>query len=263
MCLASLYSAGCAPAPLPPVQLNTAGVTPSVNYDNLNEVLTWLIDKQGLVEPLRIEDVEKQLHSQLQLFAVTGPDVTPKLFGTKADRLAYWYNARAAWSIRLAMDLFNAKQLKACGLDTRSFPLDGQAMTLKMIDAKLDSLAGFQGVVASPSMKQDRAIMPQNAFDPKTVEQKIPERFNQYICDRTRFIIDIAKRQIQFPPAFWQYREKIIADNIKQYGTPQPTFATALLPMLNRPAVYRLQNAVGYKCVESPQPCTITVKNDE
>ncbi len=251
---------GC--GPLPPVKLKTVSLAKTIDYDNLAAVLDRALDKRGYVAPTLMSDVEGKLLAQLQQLAKLGPTTAPAQLPSLGQRLAYWYNARAAWSIYLAMDLHRAKRKTVVGLTSRSFPLDGQRLTLADIDAKLYALAGLEAVIAAPSMNEHRAELPRKPFDPKTIQQEIARRFNSYIGDRGRFIIDIETQQIRFAPIFWQYRTEILRWHNKLYGAPQATLSTALLPRVTGLAGYRLQQAVGYKCVQDTKPAELTITGD-
>jgi len=251
---------GC--EPLPPVELKTVSLAKTINYDNLAAVLDRALDKRGRVAPVLMADVEGKLLAQLQQLAKLGPTTAPSQLPSLGQRLAYWYNARAAWSIYLAMDLYRAKRKTVVGLTSRSFPLDGQQLTLADIDAKLYALAGLEAVIAAPSMDAHRAELPQKPFEPKAFQQEIARRFNSYIGDRRRFVIDVETQQIRFAPIFWQYRTEILRWHNKLYGSPQATLSTALLPRVTGLAGYRLQQAVGYKCVQNTKPAGLSIIDD-
>jgi hypothetical protein len=247
---------------MPPVQLDLGGTTGALDYAGLAEVLRCAIDKQGYLEPMFMGRVEGKLLVQLKQLARLGPETTPAMLPGLAQRLTYWYNARAAWSIYLAMDLYRAGRKTVLGLRRRSFPLDGREMTLEDIDTKLYTLAGFKAVIAAPSMDEHRAVLPQKPFESKTIEQVIARRFNSYIADRHRFVIDIETQQIRFAPIFWRYRKEILRQHYQLYRAPQATLSTALLPMVQGLAGYRLQQAMGYKCVQETTPARLTINDD-
>ncbi len=245
---------GCTPvSPAKPVQLDTAGVEPSADVADLKLVLKKAVTENGYLKLDDFPAVAKSLEQQLKLLAVTGPDATPKLYPTAADRLAYWYNARMAWSIKLAVLRHKQKADNPASLGTKAFPLDGKQMTLAKIDALLEKQFGSSAVIAAPGMDLRRAALPQTVFIPKTVQKQIPKRFAAFVVAPDRFIVDVETQTVRFPPVIWKFRRNILDKYIKQYGKVQPTLTTALLPHVKGSAIRRLQNAIGYKCAEDNQ----------
>ena len=100
-----LAGIGCDATPvLTPVALDVTDVKPVVDYSKLAKVLNRAVNANGEVDAFRMnEEYSQLLDDQLKLLAVTGPTATPELFSTPTQRLAYWYNARTAWSIELGM----------------------------------------------------------------------------------------------------------------------------------------------------------------
>lgn len=236
------------------VTLDTAGVTPSTDVKKLAKVLKRCVDSRGFIDVDKHEDVAGALESQLRKFAVTGPDAAPELYPAAEDRLAYWYNARAAWSIALAMRLHEDEKEDAALLEKFSFPLNGNVMTLEQIDQAVFALGGYQAVVAAPCADLQRAALPEEPFDAKTIRQTIRRRFEGFVDDHRRFTIDVATQQICFPPVLWQYREDILAEHLRRYDAPRATLTTAMLSLVGGSAARRLQDAVGYTCVENKSP---------
>jgi len=202
----------------------------------------------------KYKDVAGALETQRKRLAVAGPDATPSLYPTDEDCLAYWYNARTAWSIALAMRLHEEKKQDAATLKAFLFPLNGRQMTLVDIDKALFALGGYQAVVAAPCANLQRAALPEVPFAARTIRQTIHQRFDGFVDDWRRFIINVETQQIRFPSVMWQYRKNILAKYDKRYGAPQATLATALLSLVKGSAARRLQDAVGYVCVENTTP---------
>lgn len=247
-------AAGCQTAKPTVVALDTAGVAPSTETKNLSAVLKRCVDKRGFIDMVKYKTVAETLRTQRKQFAVTGPTATPNLYPAKEDRLAYWYNARAAWSIALAMRLHKEENESAAALQVFLFPLDGREMTLPDIDQQIFALAGYQAVVAAPCANLQRAALPRQPFDAETIRPAVRRRFDGFVDDRRRFLIDVETRQIRFPPVLWKYRDAILAEHKRQYDAPQATLTTALLPWVKGSAARRLQDAVGYACVENTAP---------
>ncbi|MBN1555846.1 MAG: hypothetical protein JXA11_13975 [Phycisphaerae bacterium] len=249
-----LVLAGCEDGKPTVVALRVEGVTPSTDVKHLSVVLKECVDKKGFIDVDTYKRVEPALRTQLRQMAITGPDATPALYSTDPDRLAYWYNARAGWSILLAMRLHGEKQESAGGLKGFLFPLNGRQMTMVQIDKAIFLLGGYQAVVAAPCANLHRAALPQTPFAAETIHEDVRRRFDGFVDDPRRFIIDVETRQIRFPAVLWQYREEILARHYKQYHAPQATFTTALLTLVHGSAARRLQDAVGYACVEDTTP---------
>ncbi|HDY65901.1 MAG TPA: hypothetical protein ENH84_06690 [Phycisphaerae bacterium] len=252
MLIPAVWFVGCAKQPAP-ITMDTTGVAPKVDFSDLAAVLEEVVDKKGYIETEKFEPLSDRLIRQLKLLAVTGPTATPGLFPDPEQRLAYWYNARTAWAMELAMRRHKSKLIRPDELGTITFPLDGRRMTLTEIDAKLNTTGGYHAVIAAPGSNLRRASLPEKPFDAKTIRVEIKTRFGAFVNDTERFVIDVATMEIRFPPVFWKYREEILADYARDGGGPQATLTTALLSQVSGSALRRLQDAVGYKCVENHQ----------
>ncbi|MCK5113953.1 MAG: hypothetical protein KAR11_04250 [Phycisphaerae bacterium] len=275
ICITALGFVGIAcdtPQKLEPVALNVTDIKPARDYSQLAKVLEHVITEDGEVDTFRMTDEYAQLlKQQLKIFAVTGPTVTPELFPTPADRLAYWYNARTAWSIELGMLQVKANAGKSVADKdyahpqlSREFPLDGRVMTLDDIDSVLsdDSGRGFYNVVAAPGILLDRARLPHKPFDAKTIGKEIRPRVNAFVDSSVRFIIDYEAQQVLFPSILWKYRGVVIGFYRTTYALPDDAFislTTAMLGHVTGPAVHRLQLAIGYRCVENTRRVKMAV----
>lgn len=246
MCLAASGCDGILAKPLPPIRVQTAGIEPSADYSDLSAVLKKAVNDEGLLDSYDLKKVMPQLDRQLARLAVTGPDVTPGLFPTAGDNLAYWYNASAAWAIKLAAEANCPQTLSHARLEGRPFPLDGREMSLEEIDRMLSAMPDWRVVVAAPSTRLHRAALPREAFRPGDVQSQVPERFNAYMEDDRRFIIDVDHKQILAPPVLWRQRDRLIYEYNRLYHTQGADFLTALGPHVHGLALYRLQNAIGY-----------------
>ncbi len=240
-----VLAAGCTPA----VQLDTSGVTPRVDYSDLGTVLHAAVDEKGLLVPELLDDVTDNIAAQVKLLAVTGPTVTPELFKTRPERLAYWYNARALWAIELSRLKQFPKRLWPSEYHQREFPLDGRQLSLEKIDEILSADSDWRTVVAAPDVSHERAGLPQKPFTADDIEGQIQKRFSDFIDDDRRFIIDVENRQIIIPPEMWQFRDMLIRRYNETYHTEGADFITALLPYVEGSPLRRLQDAIGYKCV--------------
>jgi len=237
----------CAGPPAPPVKLDVSGVTPAADYRDLAAVLHRALDKDGQIIPFRLRDCSGRLEAQLKLLAVAGPTATPPLFAGDEAKLAYWYNARAAWAMKLALDAHCPEKMASRNLDRRPFPLDGRTVTLEEIDRILLADRDWRTVVAAPCVRLDRAALPKEPFSAADVRARIAQRFNDFLGDSKRFAIDVEGKRLLAPAVLWQFRDRLIESYSRTYGTVRPSFVTALLPYVDGPARRRLQDAIGYE----------------
>ncbi|HUT01857.1 MAG TPA: hypothetical protein VM031_05345 [Phycisphaerae bacterium] len=242
--------AGCRAKPAP-ILLDTRGVKPAVNYDALAAVLASAVTAKGRIDGEALKNSAGTLEAQLKLLAVTGPRATPGEFPTDGDVLVYWYNARAAWSMKLLLANRCPKEIAPGDLYDRPFPLDAREMTLRGIDAILAKGADFRGAVAAPGVTTHHARLPKRPFTPQSVRRCVGERFAAFLNDPARFVIDIRKKRIPVPPVLWQFRRRLIQAHHARYGIEGATLATALLPHVTGSPHRRLQDAIGYRLVEA------------
>lgn len=242
---------GCGQQAPPPLNLDANGVSPRLDYADLGAVLAKAVTAEGKIDSYDLAKVAARLDDQLKLLAVTGPTATPALTPSAEDQLAYWYNARAAWSIKLASLYDCPKELPAAAIEARPVPLDGRSMTLDEIDAILARDADWRVAVVAPSVRMNRAALPREAFSPASIRGQLPGRLCDYIVDDKRFNIDIENQIVYFPPVLWRLRQRLIDDYNSTYHTRGATsLTTALLPMFPCKATLRLQGAVGFATVE-------------
>lgn len=242
-----------------PVVLETTGIKPEVNYDDLAGVLQAVVQQKGFVDPTALARCTDRLDAQVKRLAITGPTSTAELFPTAAEELAYWYNARAAWTMKLVLLADRPRTLQPAALETRPIPLDGRMMTLKKIDAILLAQNNWLAVVAAPGIRLQRAALPQKPFTGADVHRRILSRVNEFVDDEKRFVIDIENKRILIPPVLWRLRKRLIGDYNRTYGTKGATLATALGPYLSGSARRRLEDAIGYACFPAPFKPTLAV----
>ena len=242
--------AGCTPPPKP-IVLDEVALTRRVSYAQLAKVLKVVVDADGFVDPdlLAMEVQTTRLNAQLYRMSVIGPTATRDLFLTPEDRLAYWYNARAAWSLKLALLGGLPASLQRRDLCDRKFPVDGRRMTLGEIDALLSDSGGWLAMAAAPGVLLSRAAPPQRPFSARDIRERIERRFNDFIDDEARFIVDVRRRRVVVPSVLWRLRENLIRRHEETGGATGATLITSLLPLTTGSAHRRVQDAVGYRCV--------------
>jgi len=283
--LASAISlVGCRPrkpaGEFQPITLDTTDVAGKVDYSGLAAVLKAGIGPGGKLLPKKLKANAKMLEGQLMLMTVAGPKTRADLFAGEHSKLNYWYNARAAWSLRLMLT-FSRERLEAEAEATkakeeknrevvrwkitddgisiakfrnRSFPIDGRSMTLALMDSLIVDQFGFKAVVGAPGVSPARAEIPTRPFNANDAAKLIDERFNEFIDDESRFVVDVPSKRILVPPVLWQFRERLIADHRKKYRVTGASLTTALLPHVRFSPHRRLQDAVGYQCIGAPRP---------
>lgn len=239
--------AGCG-GPSGPVVLSADSVEPAADYSNLSAFLAKAVDKRGWLRQEEFSKHADRLDDQLHILAVTGPTASPGLLPSREDRLAYWFNARTAWSVKLAMLADLPERLTRDWLDDRAFPLDGRRMTLVDVDAAILAEGGWRALVAAPGVEFQRAPIPRWVFTADSVESQIDEQFHRLIDDKERFIIDVSSRRIRVPPVLWQFRHQLISRHNAANAMRSTSLRTALLPLTHGSAHRRLQDAVGYAC---------------
>ena len=231
------------------------------------------VDDHGRLVPASLCDVRGGLDEQLLKMSRFGPTETPDKFPTEADALAYWYNARAAWSIKLA-DLAGCQRRCPLAARKRAFPLDGREMSLERIDAIILDIArrngDFRLAACSPGAWADHAPLPRKPFDaadfkdalhPSATSQpqtsasrgdknadRLTTEFNRLAMDEKRFVIDVERRRVCIPPMLWSCRDMVISSYRRRFGPCDVKLTTAIRAHLEGAARYRLENAMGYSC---------------
>lgn len=240
-------TASCA-APLPPVEVDAAGVMPQEDYQPLAKVLAACVTGDGQLNPTALKEQADALELQLKILAVAGPRSTPELFGDDQKRLAYWLNARAAWTMKLIILCNCPREMDdPRAFRDRRFYLDGRYMTLCEIDQILAADSDWRTVVVAPGVTYDRAALPLEPFAAAGLRDAIARRFVDHVDDPRRFVIDIAAQTIYVSPVLWELRQHIRDLYASTYGTRNVAFQTALLPYVQGSAARRVQDAIGYR----------------
>ena len=249
--LAAAPLGGCADDSCPPIMVDTAGVAPAVNYAPLGEVLAACVLRNGLADREELPRHAEALDRQLAILAVTGPTATPALFPSHDDVLAYWYNAHAAWSLKLLTARGCPRLIGAAAMLDRKFPLDGRTMTLRNIGAILAAEADFRIAAAVPGATTNHARLPESPIEARGFQQSVQRRFAELLDDDIRVYIDVRRMRVLFPPVLWQFRGRLIFEYNRKHQTEGATLVTALLGYTSGPAQRRLQTALGYREVEA------------
>jgi hypothetical protein len=230
------------------VTLDTAGVAASTDTGELAVVLTRCLTSDGSIIPEALNNQRDKLNVQLKRFVVTGPSASPGLFADEDAAIAFWYNARTAWSLKLAMETAFPQEICPEQIRELYFPLDGKTMTLSQIDSILGKYA-WQAQVAAPGACLDRAHLPKRPFTAGDVRGRIVKRLNSFINDPRRFVVDVQHKRVLVAPILWQHRQEIIDQYDSGYGTKGANLLTALIPHVSGSALRRIQDAIGYETV--------------
>ena len=242
----ALTLAGC-DSLYPAVKLAAdSGTSPRLSYADLGEVLDGLLTDDGLLFPEVLKRRSDILDRQLRLMTVMGPQTSPEQLASDDDVLAYWYNARAAWAMKLTLVCNCPLRLSKGELIDRRFQIDGREMTLTEIDAQVASLGDWRVTAAAPGVTLARARLPQKPFSGKDVRARVSQRVRQLLDDDKRFVIDVDHKTVVVPRVIWECRETILSEYESAYGAENATLTTALLPHAGPAGQRRLHDAVGY-----------------
>lgn len=235
------------------VDLDLSTARRSADVSDLAAVLSEAIDAQGRLAPAGLARAGKRLDAQLRKMALAGPTATPDLYPTDASRRAYWYNARAAWSMKLA-DLAGCRG-QSCPPNARRrpFPLDGRTMTLDEIDSVLLADArrsgDFRLAACAPGVWADYAPMPRKPFSADDFPGRLTEMLNRLVTDEKRFVIDVEGKRVCVTPLLWDCRDMVISFYHRRCGRCKVDLITAMRLHLKAGAEWRLRNALGYTAV--------------
>jgi hypothetical protein len=246
-----LTAAGGCAEPCGPIFVDTGGVEPAVDYRLLANVLAECVQPNGLADRDALPQWAETLDRQIAILAVTGPTATPQLLPTRQDVLAYWYNAHAAWSMKLLLARGCPRLIAARAMLDRAFPLDGRTMTLREIEHLLAAEGDFRVAAAVPGATTCHARLPVEPIPAEEFDRTAARRFEELLADELRLYIDVRRRQVLIPPVLWQFRERLIGEHNRLNGTTGATLITALSAMTTGRAHRRLQAATGYEEVEA------------
>ncbi len=263
LALAGTLACGCGEAPCPPIVLDTSGVVPAVNYEPLAEVLADCVLRNGLADRDQLPLHADTLDRQLAILAVTGPTATPSLFPRRSDVLAYWYNACAAWSMKLLLARRCPRLIGPKALLDRQFPLDGRTMTLREIGRVLADEEDFRIAAAVPGATTCCARLPKAPVEPDGFSETVQRRFAELLDDDIRVYIDVPRQRVLIPPLLWQFRDRLIGEYERKCRTQGATLITALLARTTGSANRRLQEALGYREVQAVCAKMLTAKHKD
>jgi hypothetical protein len=260
---------GCGQPPLP-----TITVPPSpggaIDFADLTAVLAATVDDAGRVDPTALAVHLPRLNRQLS--GLSGP--WPARARSGSARLAWLYNARAAWSLRIVAEglartgLRNDRFALPATIDLRRllgtpFVLDGLSCTLGQIDEQLARYDDYRIPVAAPGATDIAGSMPRAAFAPGAVTASLPERLDRYVAAAERVVIDHDAKRLRVPPTLWRLAPTVCRGYNQRFGSVGASLATALTAAVGPRARDRLAEAQGYELARRPGPAGIVATDPE
>ncbi len=247
--ICSLAAGACNGVRAEPVRLDVAGAAPSADVTDLAAVLADTVDEHGRLTPDKLLALRYRLDRQLRVLAVSGPGATPQLYPTPPDRWAYLYNARIAWSIKLA-DLAGPSRQVGPAAMARTFPLDGGDGSLALIDeallAEARRVGDFRLAACAPGVEADLAPLPPRPFAPQDFPDALTAALSRLVLDERRLIVDVERRRLRLPPMLWACRDLIVRQHTRATGAQRASVRTALAWFVDRPARRLLAEAFEY-----------------
>ena len=277
--------AGCADPPAPnslwahaspsPGLATQTGASsrPAIGFGELAKLLAGTVDEQGVIDPTALAIHLPRLERQLALLAQPWPaEIAGERTGGD-ERLAWLYNARAAWSLRIVAselaprprqpDLFALPTtIRVRKLLEQPITLNGQTTTLAAIDRELARDKDFRLAAAAPCATDFFGRLPREPFTGLTVRAAAAQRFRDYLHDPNRVVVDHDYKRLRVPPALWQFVPLILADYDQRYASRGVQPASALAEFANVPDRQRMQDATGYPAVERQTEAGIVARQD-
>ncbi len=259
----ALALGGCAAKP-EAVRLDLTGVKPAADVENLAAFLSAAVAEDGRIKPAEAKRLMGRLDAQLRLMAVAGPTATAQLYPDPPARWAYWYNARAAWSIKLAAMAGFPEQLPPEQMLARPFPLDGRMASLAEIDgtllAETRRTGDFRLAACAPGVCVSFAPLPRTPYSGEDLPGRLEEDLDALVLAQRRLVVDVEKRQVRLPAMLWACRELVIREFQRTYGGSGVDLISALLWHLGPLARWRLEEAMGYGVGPHRAGCRLDVE---
>ncbi len=268
--VALALAAGCASPPhgAAPIEVEPVAVD-AIDFDDLAVVLAATVGEGAgaEVDATALAVHLARLGRQTAQLAGSWPDAA---VGPGSDmRLAWLYNARAAWSLRIV-----AREMQSAGLrgdrfilpeaisyerlTQSSFVMDGRMTTLAAIDRELAGWDDYRIGVLAPGATDLDGPLPREPFDAETVRSRLDDRFDAYLQDEARLVIDHADRVVRIPPALALAADGVVAAYNRRFATEGATLTTALRIGLGVGGRRRMEEAMGYRTVVRDGPVEIT-----
>ena len=262
---------GCAPLdrPGPPIAVAQADADGEISFDDLAVVLAAVVGADGRIDATALAAHLPRLDRQLAQLG--GPWPAPAAGGQTDQRLAWLYNARAAWSLRIVArelrplagraDAFTLpRSIPRRRLLLTPLPLAGKWTTLAEIDDDLARYDDFRLAASAPGASDLAGRLPQRPFAAQTVRSLLATRFRHYVRDGSRLVADHDRRRLYVPPALWRVAPRLKAEFNRRFDTRDASLVTALGPYLDAQGRRRLAGALGYRVSRRTGPAGIVAR---
>jgi len=253
---------GCVAEPQA-VLLDLRGAVPSADVSDLSFVLNEAVTEDGRFKPAAVARLMDRLDSQLRRMAVTGPSLTPELYPTRSSRLAYLYNARMGWTLKLASLAGFPERVVSSRMYRRPFPLDGRKRSIQEIDQLLlreaSRTGDFRIAACAPGTCLCDAPLPRRPYRAEGFDRDLCEAINALVTDEDRVILDIEKKRVRLPRMLWACRDLVVARYQQKYGVRGADLISAVSAYLRPAARRRLEHGLGYEVGPHSRECKAAV----
>jgi len=261
---------GCTPgAGTTPVAKAPATEDGSITFDDLAVVLAAVVDQADRIDATALAVQLPRLQRQLRHLGRPWPANVSA--GRSDARLAWLYNARMAWSLKIVSDelrplngradtLYLPKSIDRKRLLATEFHLAGAVATIEGIDRELAQYDDFRLAASAPCASDLAGPLAMEPFTAQTVRTQLPERFNHTFADNNRVVVDHDGRRLYLPPAMWAQVPLLTAQYNRRFNTHDATFPAAVGPYLDVRGRDRMADAMGYEVVPRTGPAGIVAK---
>jgi len=253
----SLLAVGCpgSGGAIEPIAVTPRAHDGDATFDDLAAVLSAAVTAEGEVDATALAVHLPRLDRQLSLLA--GPWPTDSASALSDRRLAWLYNARMAWSLRIvARELHPLARRGDCfalpetiarrRLLGTPFPLNGRQTTLDEIDRRLAEADDFRLAVSAPGASDLVGRLATEPFSADSVRRLLARRFCDTVGDDRRVRVDHDSRSLCVPPALWRFASQLRGQYNRRFRTRDASLATALRPYLDATGRRRTADAMGY-----------------
>ncbi len=228
----------------------------AISHEKFDRVLHDFVDRNGQVDYARLKESPRNLNDYVALIAAVSPDSHPHLFGTREDLLAFWINAYNASVIHAVTAKYPIASVGDVGISFQKtgffvqqrFAIGGAQMSLYCLENSIvrerfrDPRIHFALNCASASCP----TLPNRAFVPATLEQRLDQAARNFVADKRNVDIDHALRVVRLSSIFDWYES-----DFTKWPEAAGGASTSLLGYIERYAspslAAELQKADGYK----------------
>ncbi len=231
------------------------------DYSLYKEVLTQYV-KDGLVNYKKLHSNLDKLQKFISSLKSVGPTLTPKIFKTKASKLAFWINSYNAIGLYQAAKKYPCKSVNPIlgNFETQTTCwVDGRKLTLKQIKQLALKESNFDPRVylALKLPAKGTGKLPNEPFDPERLENQLNNIVNASIDDKNLLFINHQEKQLELGKPFWQARDRLIKQYKEKFKVPYANIINALGMYANFAQRRRLNTAIEYNIVLKPFDWTL------